>query len=72
MCIPRYHGWLLCFEGTFCCCVVVQQLQTEVSQQVPPVSKAVTSFFDPLKSVPQTPVSVTPTGTCMYVYVCDV
>ena len=41
---------------------VVQQLQTEVGQQVPPVSKAVTSFFDPLKSLPQTPVSETPTG----------
>ena len=40
----------------------VQQLQTEVGHQVPPVSKAVIPFIDPLKSVQQTPVSDTPTS----------
>ena len=41
---------------------VVQQLPTEVGQQLPPMSTAVTSFFDPLKSVPQTSVSDPPTS----------
>ena len=60
-------GVILCHSCCLLLCVVVQQLQTEVGQQVPPVSKAVTSFFDPLKSASQTPISETPTG--MYIII---